>query len=97
MQQPNGVLQVVGEMVSIVVLALTGRFIGFAQATKMAARDVDDLKLAVLSQQPRKPLRARMEIVHHARSGAGVNSPLALSASRAAGASRRDLLSLIHI
>jgi vacuolar-type H+-ATPase subunit I/STV1 len=33
MQQPNGVLQVVGEMVSIVVLALTGRFIGFAQAT----------------------------------------------------------------
>jgi vacuolar-type H+-ATPase subunit I/STV1 len=33
MQQPNGVLQVVGEMVSIVVLALTGRFIGFAQTT----------------------------------------------------------------
>lgn len=33
MQQPNGVLQVVGEMVSIVVLALTGRFIGFVQAT----------------------------------------------------------------
>ena len=33
MQQPNGFLQVVGEMVSIVVLALTGRFIGFAQST----------------------------------------------------------------
>jgi hypothetical protein len=33
MQQPNGVLQVAGEMLSIVVLALTGRFIGFAQAT----------------------------------------------------------------
>jgi vacuolar-type H+-ATPase subunit I/STV1 len=33
MQQPNGFLQVVGEMVSIVVLALTGRFIGFAQTT----------------------------------------------------------------
>jgi vacuolar-type H+-ATPase subunit I/STV1 len=33
MQQTNGILQVVGEMVSIVVLALTGRFIGFAQAT----------------------------------------------------------------
>jgi hypothetical protein len=33
MQQPNGLLQVLGEMVSIVVLALTGRFIGFAQAT----------------------------------------------------------------
>jgi vacuolar-type H+-ATPase subunit I/STV1 len=33
MQQTNGVLQGVGEMVSIVVLALTGRFIGFAQAT----------------------------------------------------------------
>lgn len=31
MQQSNGFLQVVGEMVSIVVLALTGRFIGFAQ------------------------------------------------------------------
>jgi hypothetical protein len=31
MRQFNGVLQVVGEMVSIVVLALTGRFIGFAQ------------------------------------------------------------------
>jgi hypothetical protein len=33
MQQPNGFLQVVGEMVSIVVLAFTGRFIGFAQTT----------------------------------------------------------------
>lgn len=33
MQQSNGFLQVVGEMVSIVVLALTGRFIGFAQST----------------------------------------------------------------
>jgi hypothetical protein len=33
MQQSNGLLQVVGEMVSIVVLALTGRFIGFVQAT----------------------------------------------------------------
>lgn len=33
MQPSNGYLQVVGEMVSIVVLALTGRFIGFAQAT----------------------------------------------------------------
>jgi hypothetical protein len=33
MRQFNGFLQIVGEMVSIVVLALTGRFIGFAQAT----------------------------------------------------------------
>jgi hypothetical protein len=33
MRQFNGVLQIVGEMVSIVVLALTGRFIGFAQTT----------------------------------------------------------------
>ncbi len=33
MQQPNGLLQVIGEMVSIVLLALTGRFIGFAQNT----------------------------------------------------------------
>jgi hypothetical protein len=33
MQQPNGLLQVTGEMVSIVLLALTGRFIGFAQNT----------------------------------------------------------------
>jgi hypothetical protein len=33
MRQFNGTLQVVGEMVSIVVLALTGRFIGFAQTT----------------------------------------------------------------
>jgi hypothetical protein len=33
MRQFNGVLQLVGEMVSIVVLALTGRFIGFAQTT----------------------------------------------------------------
>ena len=33
MQQSNPALQVVGEMVSIVVLALTGRFVGFAQAT----------------------------------------------------------------
>ncbi|HXF55144.1 MAG TPA: hypothetical protein VNK52_13565 [Hyphomicrobiaceae bacterium] len=31
MRQSNGLLQVFGEMVSIVVLALTGRFIGFAQ------------------------------------------------------------------
>jgi hypothetical protein len=33
MRPPNTVLQVVGEVVSIVVLALTGRFIGFAQNT----------------------------------------------------------------
>jgi hypothetical protein len=33
MPQSNGFIQVVGEMVSIVVLALTGRFIGFAQTT----------------------------------------------------------------
>lgn len=33
MPQSNGVLHVVGEMVSIVLLALTARFIGFAQAT----------------------------------------------------------------
>jgi hypothetical protein len=33
MQQSNGVLQVIGEMVAIVVLALTGRFVGFAQTT----------------------------------------------------------------
>ena len=33
MPRSNGFLQVVGEMVSIVVLALTGRFIGFAQTT----------------------------------------------------------------
>ena len=33
MQQPSSVLQVVGEIVSIVVLALTGQFIGFAQTT----------------------------------------------------------------
>lgn len=33
MRPPNAVLQVVGEVVSIVVLALTGRFIGFAQNT----------------------------------------------------------------
>src|SRR5262249_17218758 len=32
-QRPIGFLQVVGEMVSIVLLALTGRFIGFAQST----------------------------------------------------------------
>jgi hypothetical protein len=31
MRQPLGLLQVTGEMVSIVLLALTGRFIGFAQ------------------------------------------------------------------
>jgi hypothetical protein len=31
MRQSNGVLQVIGEMVAIVVLALTGRFVGFAQ------------------------------------------------------------------
>ena len=33
MRPPNAALQVAGEMVSIVVLALTGRFIGFAQNT----------------------------------------------------------------
>src|SRR5262245_10351391 len=33
MQQSNGVFYILGEMVSIVVLALTARFIGFAQAT----------------------------------------------------------------
>ena len=33
MRQFNGALQIVGEMVSIVVLALTGRLIGFAQTT----------------------------------------------------------------
>src|SRR5262245_653783 len=33
MRQFNGVLQIAGEMISIVVLALTGRFIGFAQTT----------------------------------------------------------------
>jgi hypothetical protein len=33
MRQSGGVLQVVGEMVAIVVLALTGRFVGFAQTT----------------------------------------------------------------
>jgi len=33
MRQFNGALQIVGEMVSIVMLALTGRFIGFAQTT----------------------------------------------------------------
>src|SRR2546421_5736747 len=33
MRGSNGVLQVVGEMASIVLLALTGRFIGFVQAT----------------------------------------------------------------
>jgi hypothetical protein len=32
-QRASGFLQVVGEMVSIVLLALTGRFIGFAQST----------------------------------------------------------------
>jgi len=32
-QQPNGFLKVAGEMVSIVLLALTGRFIGFAQSS----------------------------------------------------------------
>lgn len=32
-QRPSGFLQVAGEMASIVVLALTGRFIGFAQST----------------------------------------------------------------
>ena len=37
MQQPNGLLQVIGEMVSIVLLALTGRFIGFAQNTLESA------------------------------------------------------------
>jgi hypothetical protein len=33
MRQFNGTLRIVGEMVSIVMLALTGRFIGFAQTT----------------------------------------------------------------
>jgi hypothetical protein len=33
MPRSNGFLQILGEMVSIVVLALTARFIGFAQAT----------------------------------------------------------------
>ena len=33
MQRSSGLLQVIGEMVSIVLLALTGRFIGFAQST----------------------------------------------------------------
>jgi hypothetical protein len=33
MRQSSGVLYVIGEMVSIVVLALTARFIGFAQTT----------------------------------------------------------------
>jgi hypothetical protein len=33
MRQPSSVLHVVGEIVSIVLLALTGRFIGFAQTT----------------------------------------------------------------
>jgi uncharacterized membrane protein len=33
MRQSNGVLRVIGEMVAIVVLALTGRFVGFAQTT----------------------------------------------------------------
>src|SRR5436189_2060047 len=33
MPQPNSLIQVVGEVVSIVVLALTGRFISFAQTT----------------------------------------------------------------
>jgi hypothetical protein len=33
MRQSNGLLQVTGEMVSIVLLAMTARFIGFAQGT----------------------------------------------------------------
>ena len=33
MRPPSAVLQIVGEMVSIIVLALTARFIGFAQNT----------------------------------------------------------------
>src|SRR5262245_65571733 len=33
MRQSNGVLRVIGEMVAIVVLALTARFVGFAQTT----------------------------------------------------------------
>jgi hypothetical protein len=37
MRQANGILQVTGEMVSIVLLALTGRFIGFAQSTLESA------------------------------------------------------------
>ena len=37
MQQSKGLLQVIGEMVSIVLLALTGRFIGFAQNTLESA------------------------------------------------------------
>jgi hypothetical protein len=32
-QRPSGLLQMAGEMVSIVLLALAGRFIGFAQST----------------------------------------------------------------
>ena len=32
-QQPSGFLKVAGEMVSIVLLALTGRFIGLAQSS----------------------------------------------------------------
>ena len=37
MRQANGILQVISEMVSIVLLALTGRFIGFAQSTLESA------------------------------------------------------------
>jgi hypothetical protein len=37
MRQASGVVQVMGEMVSIVLLALTGRFIGFAQSTLESA------------------------------------------------------------
>jgi len=37
MRQSNGILQMIGEMVSIVLLALTGRFIGFAQTTLESA------------------------------------------------------------
>jgi len=33
MRQSNGVLQVIGEMIAIVILALTARFVGFAQTT----------------------------------------------------------------
>jgi hypothetical protein len=33
MRRSNGVLQVIGELVAIVVLALTGRFVAFAQTT----------------------------------------------------------------
>jgi hypothetical protein len=37
MPRPNGLLQILGEMVSIVLLALTGRFIGVAQSALESA------------------------------------------------------------